>query len=65
MAALTITGIDRNLAITPDGSRVVFVGNNGRELLARPLEALDPVRLVRRRSCAARSYRPTASGSAS
>ena len=43
--ALTINGVARDLAITPDGSRVVYVGNNGRELFVRPLDALEPVRL--------------------
>ena len=42
-AALTINGIDRDLAITPDGSRVVYVGNNGTQLFVRALDALEPV----------------------
>jgi hypothetical protein len=43
-AALTIGGgNDRDLAITPDGSRVVYVGNNGTQLLVRALDALEPV----------------------
>jgi serine/threonine-protein kinase len=43
-AALTIGGSsDRDLAITPDGSRVVYVGNNGTQLLVRALDALEPV----------------------
>ena len=41
--ALTINGNDRDLAITPDGSTVVYVGNNGAELFVRPLDALEPV----------------------
>jgi serine/threonine-protein kinase len=41
--ALTINGNDRDLAITPDGSRVVYVGNNGTELFVRRLDALEPV----------------------
>ncbi|HEU5256856.1 MAG TPA: protein kinase [Vicinamibacterales bacterium] len=45
-AALTINSSDRDLAITPDGSRVIYVGNNGRELFVRPLDALQPVSLV-------------------
>src|SRR6266576_143148 len=28
-ATLTVSGFDRDLAITPDGSRVIYVGNNG------------------------------------
>ena len=42
-AALTINGNDRDLAITPDGSRVVYVGNNGTQLFVRALDALEPV----------------------
>jgi serine/threonine-protein kinase len=42
-AALNINGIDRDLAITPDGSRVVYVGNRGTQLFVRALDALDPV----------------------
>ena len=42
-AALTIIGIDRDLAITPDGSRVVYVGNRGTQLFVRALDALEPV----------------------
>ena len=42
-AALTISGIDRDLAITPDGSRVVYVGNRGTQIFVRALDALEPV----------------------
>src|SRR6185503_5793535 len=42
-AALTINGIDRDLAISPDGSRVVYVGNRGTQLFVRALDALAPV----------------------
>jgi Tol biopolymer transport system component len=41
--AVTINGNDRDLAVTPDGSAVVYVGNNGTELFVRPLDALEPV----------------------
>jgi Protein kinase domain/WD40-like Beta Propeller Repeat len=41
-AALTINGNDRDLAITPDGSRVVYVGNGGTQLFVRALEVLEP-----------------------
>ena len=34
---------DRDLAITPDGSRVVYVGNRGTQLFVRALDALAPV----------------------
>jgi Tol biopolymer transport system component len=39
--ALAVNGIDRDLAVTPDGSRVVYVGNNGAELFVRPLDSLE------------------------
>ena len=42
-AALNINGIDRDLAITPDGSRLVYVGNRGTQLFVRALDTLDPV----------------------
>jgi serine/threonine-protein kinase len=42
-ATLTINGNDRDLAITPDGSRIVYVGNNGTQLFVRELGALEPV----------------------
>jgi hypothetical protein len=38
--ALTILGIDRDVAITPDGSRVIYRGNN--QLLVRALNQLEP-----------------------
>ena len=34
---------DRDLAITPDGSRLVYVGNAGTQLFVRALDALEPV----------------------
>jgi serine/threonine-protein kinase len=42
-AALTIEGLSRDLAITPDGSRLVYVGNRGTQLFVRALDALEPV----------------------
>jgi serine/threonine-protein kinase len=41
-AALTISGFDRDIAITPDASRVVYVGNNGTQLFVRALDTLEP-----------------------
>jgi len=46
-AALTIDGGASNVAITPDGSRIVYVGNRGSELFVRPLDALEPVSLFK------------------
>ncbi len=40
-AALSIAN-GRSLAITPDGTRVVYVGNNGTQLFVRPLDRTDP-----------------------
>jgi serine/threonine-protein kinase len=40
---LTVSGFDRDLAITPDGSRLIYVGNNGTQLFVRALDALEPV----------------------
>jgi serine/threonine-protein kinase len=42
--ALTLSGIDRDVAITPDGLRIVYGGNN--QLLVRPLEQLEPTVLT-------------------
>jgi serine/threonine-protein kinase len=42
-AALTIGWNDRDLAITPDGSRLVYVGNQGTQLFVRALDAIAPV----------------------
>jgi serine/threonine-protein kinase len=44
--ALTINGISRDLVISPDGSRVVYVGNNGTQLFVRALDALEPVAIA-------------------
>ena len=46
-AALTISGNDRDLAIAPDGSRIVYVGNNGTQLFVRALDALEPVAIYK------------------
>jgi serine/threonine-protein kinase len=36
----------RDLTITPDGSRVVYVGNGGRQIFVRGLDQLDPIAIV-------------------
>jgi serine/threonine-protein kinase len=46
-AALTINGIDRDLAITPDGSRIVYVGANRTQLFVRALDALEAVAIFK------------------
>ena len=41
-AALTINGSDNDLALSPDGTHVVYVGNNGTQLFVRALDVLEP-----------------------
>jgi serine/threonine-protein kinase len=42
-AALSIGWNDRDLAITPDGSRLIYAGNRGTQIFVRVLDALAPV----------------------
>jgi serine/threonine-protein kinase len=42
-SAMTISGASRDVAITPDGSRVVYVGNNSTQIYVRALDSLEPV----------------------
>ncbi|MGZ9093093.1 MAG: protein kinase domain-containing protein, partial [Rhodoplanes sp.] len=42
-AALNINWNDRDVAITPDGSRLIYVGNRGTQIFVRALDALLPV----------------------
>jgi len=44
---LAINGTDRDLTITPDGSRLVYVGDNGTALFVRPLDSLEATSLFR------------------
>ena len=39
-AALTIYWNDRDIAITPDGSRLIHIGNRGTQIFVRALDAL-------------------------
>jgi serine/threonine-protein kinase len=39
-SAVTISGGGRDLAITPDGSRLIYVGANGTKLFVRPLDQI-------------------------
>ena len=41
-AALSIDWNDRDVAITPDGSRLIYVGNQGTQIFVRALDALAP-----------------------
>jgi serine/threonine-protein kinase len=45
-AALTISGNERDLALSPGGTDVVYVGNGGTQLFVRALDALDPVAIA-------------------
>ena len=45
-AALSESGNYRNVAITPDGLRVVYVGDSGRQLSVRALDQVEPVVLA-------------------
>ena len=42
-AALFVSTDEHSLAITPDGSRLIYVGDGGRQLFVRTLDALEPV----------------------
>ena len=44
-AALSINSNNRDLTITPDGSRVVYLGNGATQLFVRALDAVTPVAL--------------------
>ena len=44
--ALTITGFDRDFAISPDGRHLVYVGNGATQLFVRAFDALEPVAIV-------------------
>ena len=46
-AALTIDSIVSDLTITPDGTRVIYVGANGTALFARALDGLEPVAIAK------------------
>ena len=46
----SINGVDGNLALSPDGASVVFVGNHGTQLFVRPLDSLEPVLVFSGRS---------------
>jgi serine/threonine-protein kinase len=45
-AAYSDSGADRNLTITPDGRRLVYIGNNTTQLFVRPLDSLAPTALT-------------------
>ena len=45
-AALTISTMGLGLAISPDGAKVVYVGNGATQIFVRALDALEPVAIV-------------------
>jgi len=45
-AALSINTVSRDVALTPDGSRLIYIGANGRTLFVRPLDQLEATPLV-------------------
>jgi serine/threonine-protein kinase len=45
-SALTISGLFNDVALTPDGGRLVYVGGDGGSLFVRPLDQLDPIPLA-------------------
>ena len=45
-AALMTTSSGRDLAIAPDGSRIVYVGDQGRQIFVRALDALEPMAIA-------------------
>jgi serine/threonine-protein kinase len=46
-AALSITGSSRDVALAPDGSRIVYIGAGGTTLFVRALDQLEATPLVR------------------
>ena len=46
-AALFLNNLGRDFTITPDGSRLIYVGANGTTLFMRPLDQLEAIPLVR------------------
>jgi len=45
-AGLYVDGTSQQLAITPDGSRIVYVGDGGRRIFVRALNQLEPVTIA-------------------
>jgi eukaryotic-like serine/threonine-protein kinase len=45
-AALTQSGFGRDIALSRDGRRLVYSGNNGTQLFVRALDALEPVAIA-------------------
>ena len=45
-AALTVERLGRDLAVSPDGTHVVYVGNGSTQLFVRGLDALEPMAIA-------------------
>jgi serine/threonine-protein kinase len=45
-AALSVTNNGRDVAITPDGTRIVYIGDNASRIFVRRLDSLDPTPLA-------------------
>jgi serine/threonine-protein kinase len=45
-AALTIDRLGRDLAVSPDGTHVAYIGNGSTQLFVRALDALEPVAIA-------------------
>ena len=45
-SALSLNGLDRDVAVSPDGTHVVYVGNNTTQLFVRALDAIEPVAIA-------------------
>jgi len=45
-AAPALAGLGREIALSPDGRRLVYSGNNGTQLFVRALDALEPVAIT-------------------
>jgi serine/threonine-protein kinase len=45
-AALSLSSVTRDVVLTPDGSRLIYVGANGTTLFIRPLDQLEALPLV-------------------
>jgi serine/threonine-protein kinase len=43
---MTMGGLDGSLALSPDGTRVVYVGNHATQLFVRALDALEPLAIA-------------------
>jgi serine/threonine protein kinase/Tol biopolymer transport system component len=45
-ATVNSSGTDRNVAFTPNGRRLVYISRDARQILVRPLDALEPVPIL-------------------